>query len=70
MEQKRNLRVGRKYQLSNGCNWCDLPKDLPPYSTASGTINIGEHKECYSGIRDVLHGQVRQQVKKNLSGQP
>ncbi|WP_417063940.1 transposase, partial [Nodularia spumigena] len=21
------------YQLKNGCNWEDLPKDLPPYST-------------------------------------
>lgn len=21
------------YQLKNGCNWCDLPKDLPPYSS-------------------------------------
>nr|WP_322734495.1 transposase [Nostoc sp. DedVER02]MDZ7989521.1 transposase [Nostoc sp. DedVER02] len=20
------------YQLKNGCNWCDLPRDLPPYS--------------------------------------
>ncbi|WP_353806939.1 transposase [Microcystis sp. M_QC_C_20170808_M3Col] len=21
------------YQLKNGCNWPDLPKDFPPYST-------------------------------------
>ena len=21
------------YQLKNGCNWRDLPKDFPPYST-------------------------------------
>nr|WP_322734472.1 hypothetical protein [Nostoc sp. DedVER02]MDZ7988777.1 hypothetical protein [Nostoc sp. DedVER02] len=20
------------YQLKNGCNWGDLPRDLPPYS--------------------------------------
>ena len=24
---------GILYQLKNGCNWQDLPKDLPPYST-------------------------------------
>jgi transposase len=21
------------YQLKNGCNWNDLPRDFPPYST-------------------------------------
>ncbi|WP_367267963.1 transposase [Okeania sp. SIO2C9] len=24
---------GVLYQLKNGCNWCDLPLELPPYST-------------------------------------
>jgi transposase len=30
---KRQILDGIFYQLKNGCNWCDLPKDLPPYST-------------------------------------
>ncbi len=30
---KREILDGVLYQLKNGCNWCDLPKDLPPYST-------------------------------------
>ena len=30
---KRNLIDGIFYQLKNGCNWEDLPEDLPPYST-------------------------------------
>ena len=30
---KRDLINGIFYQLKNGCNWQDLPKDLPPYST-------------------------------------
>jgi transposase len=30
---KREILDGILYQLKNGCNWCDLPKDLPPYST-------------------------------------
>ncbi|WP_367267799.1 transposase [Okeania sp. SIO2C9] len=30
---KRQILDGVLYQLKNGCNWCDLPKDLPPYST-------------------------------------
>ena len=29
----RELIDGMLYQLKNGCNWEDLPKDLPPYST-------------------------------------
>ena len=30
---KRDIIDGIFYQLKNGCNWEDLPKDLPPYST-------------------------------------
>jgi transposase len=30
---KRELIDGMLYQLKNGCNWKDLPKEFPPYST-------------------------------------
>jgi len=30
---KREILDGIFYQLKNGCNWGDLPKDFPPYST-------------------------------------
>ncbi|HYX18421.1 MAG TPA: transposase, partial [Nostoc sp.] len=30
---KRQILDGVFYQLKNGCNWADLPKNLPPYST-------------------------------------
>ncbi|WP_445300520.1 transposase [Microcoleus sp. BROC3] len=30
---EREILNGIFYQLKNGCNWADLPKDLPPYST-------------------------------------
>jgi len=30
---KGEILDGIFYQLKNGCNWEDLPKDLPPYST-------------------------------------
>ncbi|WP_366664731.1 transposase [Moorena sp. SIO3E8] len=33
MWSKRQILDGILYQLKNGCNWCDLPRDLPPYST-------------------------------------
>jgi transposase len=29
----RKIVDGILYQLKNGCNWKDLPGDLPPYST-------------------------------------
>ena len=30
---QREIVDGILYQLKNGCNWQDLPRDLPPYST-------------------------------------
>ncbi|WP_442922464.1 transposase [Microcoleus sp. CZ3-B2] len=30
---KRQILEGIFDRLKNGCNWCDLPRDLPPYST-------------------------------------
>jgi transposase len=33
---KRELLDGMFYQLKNGCNWQDLPKELPPYSGENG----------------------------------
>ena len=30
---QREILNGIFYQLKNGGNWADLPKDLPPYST-------------------------------------
>jgi transposase len=29
----REIIDGILYRLKNGCNWADLPQDLPPYST-------------------------------------
>jgi transposase len=40
----RQIINGILYQLKNGCNWCDLPRDLPPY-LFTGTINNGEPLE-------------------------
>ena len=61
---KRQILNGILYQLKNGCNWVDLPRDLPPYSTV-----FWHYKQwCEDGILDKimtsLHGRVREQVKK------
>jgi len=47
-----------------------LPKDLPPYSTVFWHYKQWRAEGVIENIRDVLHEQVRQQVKKKASGQP
>ncbi len=65
---KRQILDGIFYQLKNGCNWCDLPKDLPPYSTVFWHYKQWRSDGVLECIMSALHEQVRQQVKKNQSG--
>lgn len=62
---KRYILDGVFYQLKNGCNWCDLPKDLPPYSTVFWHYKQWRCDGTLGKIMTTLHGRVRQQVKKN-----
>ncbi|WP_217481679.1 transposase [Nostoc sp. TCL240-02] len=41
---KRELLDGIFYQLKNGCNWEDLPKDLPPTRLYIGITSSGGAK--------------------------
>jgi transposase len=66
---KRQILDGIFYQLKNGCNWCDLPKDLPPYSTVFWHYKQWRNTGVLEEIMSTLHGQVRAQVKKNQNGQ-
>lgn len=66
---KRDLLDGIFYQLKNGCNWKDLPKDLPPYSTVYWHYKQWRQAGAIEKLMSVLHGQVREQVKKKPSGQ-
>ena len=66
---KRIIIDGIFYQLKNGCNWEDLPKDLPPYSTVFYHYNQWRKAGAIERLMDVLHGEVRMQVKKKQSGQ-
>jgi transposase len=69
---KREIIDGILYQLKNGCpkgyrfayNWEDLPKDLPPYSTVYWHYKQWRQVGVFEELMRVLHGQVRQQVKK------
>ena len=65
---KREILDGIFYQLKNGCNWQDLPKDLPPYSTVYWHYKQWREAGAIEKLMNVLHGQVREQVKKKPNG--
>ena len=65
---KRQILDGIFYQLKNGCNWCDLPKDLPPYSTVFWHYKQWRSEGVLGPILATLHGQVRAKVKKKRNG--
>ena len=66
---KREILNGILYQLKNGCNWCDLPGDLPPYSTVYWHYKQWREAGVIEKLMAVLHAQVREGVKKTLNGQ-
>lgn len=65
---KRDILDGIFYQLKNGCNWEDLPKDLPPYSTVYWHYKQWREAGAIETLMTVLQEQVRTQVKKKPSG--
>jgi len=65
---KREILDGILYQLKNGCNWEDLPKDLPPYSTVYWHYKQWRSAGVFEQLMSTLHEQVREQVKKSPSG--
>jgi len=61
---KREILDGVFYQLKNGCSWCDLPRDLPPYSTVFWHFLQWRSDGIIEQMMIILHRQVREQVKK------
>ncbi len=61
---KREIIDGILYQLKNGCNWEDLPKDLPPYSTVYWHYKQWPDAGASKKLMNALHEKVREQVKK------
>ncbi|MEM9537687.1 MAG: transposase [Cyanobacteria bacterium P01_E01_bin.45] len=64
----REILDGIFYQLKNGCNWADLPNDLPPYSTVYWHYKQWREAGAIEALMTVLHEQVRVQVKKSPNG--
>ena len=67
---KREILDGILYQLKNGCNWVDLPYDLPPYSTVFWHYKQWRAERVIENIMLELHCQVREEAGKKGNGQP
>jgi len=61
---KRQILDAIFYQLKNGCNWGDLPKDFPPYSTVFWHYKQWRSQGVIQKIMEELHRRLRQQEKK------
>lgn len=66
---KRTILNGIFYQLKNGCNWGDLPSDLPPYSTVYWHYKQWRNQGVLDEIMTKLHQQIRRSQKKTENGQ-
>lgn len=60
----RAIIDGILYRLKNGCNWEDLPKDLPPYSTVYWHYKQWRDAGTFEQLMTILHERVRTEVKK------
>jgi transposase len=65
---QREIIDGILYQLKNGCNWQDLPRDFPPYSTVYWHYKQWRDAGVFDQLMETLHGEVRMQAKKKVSG--
>jgi transposase len=65
---KRQIINGILYRLKNGCNWVDLPKDFPPYSTVFWHYKQWREEQVFTQISEILHTKIREQAKKTASG--
>jgi transposase len=55
------------YQRKNGCNWRDLPKDFPPYSTVYWHYKQWRDIGLIDKLLSSLHEESHQQSKKFLT---
>ena len=61
---RRTIIDGILYQLKNGCNWQDLPKDFPPYSTVYWHYKQYREAGVIDTLQETLHHQLREQLAK------
>lgn len=62
----RTLLNAVLYRLRTGCQWRNLPRDFPPYSTVSYYFHLWRR----SGLLSRLHAALRAQVREKEGRKP
>ena len=70
LRRRRDRRNGVREKLKGGCNWVDLPHDLPPYFTVFRHYKQWRAEGTIENIMVQLHRQVREKSEKKGNGQP
>ena len=63
----RAIVNGLMYILGTGCQWRDIPKDLPPRSTIHDYLNRWDYDGTLQRIHHALYGQCREQAGREAS---
>jgi len=63
----RSVVNGVMYILSTGCQWAQLPKDLPPRSTVNGYFKRWEHDGTLTRIHHALYVKCREMAERQAS---
>ena len=63
----RSVVDGLMYVLSTGCQWCAIPKDLPPRSTVHGYLDLWDYDGTLERIHHALFVQCREQAGREAS---
>ena len=64
---ERSVVNGVMYILSTGCQWAQLPKDLPPRSTVNDYFKRWEHDGTLTRIHHVLYVKCREMAEREAS---
>lgn len=64
---ERSVVNGVMYILSTGCQWAQLPKDLPPRSTVHDYFKRWEHDGTLTRIHHALYVKCREMAEREAS---
>jgi transposase len=63
----REVLNGVMYITGSGCQWRDIPKDLPPRSTIYGYLDRWDHDGTLERIHHALYVRCREQAGREAS---
>ncbi len=63
----REILNGLMYILGTGCQWRDIPKDLPPRSTIHDYFDRWEYDGTLQRVHYLLYGQCRDLAEREAS---